>query len=177
MRWISFAILLYVTAVLQTAVAPFLALHSIRPDFLVVVAVFYMLTAKDHDAALAGWVIGLIIDLLTLSYPHQQYSNVGLHAISLGLTAFLAVKARGVVVRESVWSQLIFAFCAKFLLALAVGAHLLFATGAAGGFTDVAARGLYEAIYCAAIAPYGCWILQRMRGLLGVGFSHRWSVG
>jgi rod shape-determining protein MreD len=158
-------------------VAPFLALHSILPDFMVVVAVFYMLTARDHDAALAGWVIGLVMDLMSLSYPQQRYANVGLHALSLGLIALMAVKARGAVVRESVWSQIVFAFVAKFLLALVAGAHLHFVTDFHGGFADAAARGLYEAIYCAAIAPYGCWILQRLRGLLGVGFSQRWSVG
>lgn len=176
MRWIPFAILVYMAAVLQTAVAPYLALHGVWPDFLVIVALYYVLAAKAVDAMLACWIVGLVIDLTGLSYPGARAANVGAHALALGLISVPLVRLRDYVFRESVWTQLTFTFTAMFALAALAGLHMLYTTGHLDRIGTVLTRGAYEAAYTAVLAPYGHWLLRLFRGPLGVGAAPRWSV-
>lgn len=174
MRWIAFAILLYCVTVAQTTLAPLLALHGVWPDFLTIVAVYYVLAAAPADAMLACWVVGLAMDLTGASY--QTHANVGICALALGLIAVPLVKARDLTFRDSIWTALVFSFTAKLALSLLVGVHMLYVTGTEGRFREVATVGVYSAIYTAALAPYGHWMLKQLRGLLGVGVSYRWGV-
>ena len=75
MHLIALVILVYVVTVLQSAAVPFIAVNTIRPDLLVIVAVHYALVARTYDALLACWLIGLAIDLSGISY--QNHGNVG----------------------------------------------------------------------------------------------------
>ena len=173
MRWIAFAIILYLVAVLQTAVAPLLALHGVWPDFIVITAVYFALVAKPADARLACWIVGLTADLLTLSF--EGYSNVGIRAISLGLTAVFIVRVRDFFFRESVWSQLFFTFGTKLVVDVVVGLHMLYLVGEMNRFTELFSLAVYQAVYTAALAPYGHWLLRQLRGPLGVGATPRWT--
>lgn len=174
MRWIAFAILIYLVLVLQTAVAPLLAMHTVWPDFMVVTAVWFALMARAPDAMLACWFIGLAMDLAGLSY--QGHSNVGAHALALGLLSIAIVKVRDFTFRESVASQLFYTFFTKLGLCALVGLHMLYVVGELGRFGEVMARGLYEAVYTAALAPYGHWLLRQFRGPLGIVTHERWSA-
>ncbi len=174
MRWIPFAILVYLALVVQTAVAPFLSLHGVQPDFVVILAVYYALVAKPPDAMLACWIIGLASDLAGLSFA--GHGNVGVRALSLGLISVLIVKVRELTFRDSVWSQLVFTFATKACLSILVGLHALYVAGAALGLNEILARSFYEAVYAAVLAPYGHWMLRQLRGPLGVGPAHRWGV-
>ena len=174
MRWIAFAILLYLVTVLQTTVAPFIALHTVRPDFMVILAVFYALLARHQDAPLACWCIGFAIDLTTMSYT--DYSNVGVHAFSLGLIGLIICKIRELTFRESALTQLIFAFLAKLLLAGLVGLHMLYVLGEWDRLGETVVTSVWAAAYTAVLAPYGHWILCRLRGALGVGVTQHLPV-
>ncbi|MFH1419068.1 MAG: rod shape-determining protein MreD [Planctomycetota bacterium] len=174
MHWIAFAILVYVLTCLQAAVVPFFEVHTIRPDLVLIVAVFYALSARTYDALLACWFIGLAVDLSGISYQH--HANVGIHAISLGLIALAIVKLRAFVFRESVLTQIVVTFVAKLLLVLLVGLHMLYVVDDGGRLGDVAVRGFYAAVYTAALAPYGHWFLKRFRTALGIGMTHRLRV-
>lgn len=174
MRWVAFAILLYVAVALQSAAAPFVAVNSIRPDLMVVIAVHYALAARVYDALLACWFIGLVIDLSGISY--RDRANVGLHALALGLLAIPIVKMRSFIFRDSVLTQLVFTFLAKLALDLVVGIHMMWAIGDWGRWGEVASRAIYAAIYTAVLAPYGHWFLRRFRGALGIGASHTLRV-
>lgn len=174
MRWITFAIVLYLVLVLQTAAAPYLALHSVTPDFLLIAAVYFALFARPADAMLACWIIGLAMDLTSLSYGGR--ANVGLCALSLGLIGLLIVKARDLFFRESVVSQIVLCFAAKLLLAAVVALYALWASDALSRYSEMLGRGFYEAIYAAVLAPYGHWILGRLRNPLGVPVHERWGV-
>lgn len=173
MRWIAFAIIVYIVAVLQTAVAPFLKLHGVWPDLMVISAVYFALVAKPVDARMACWVVGLTADLLTLSY--DGYSNVGIRAVSFGLAAIVIVKVRDFFFRESVWSQLFFTFGAKLFVDVAVGLHMLYVLGQMDRFGAILTTAIYQAVYTAALAPYGHWLLRQLRGPLGVGTAPRWT--
>lgn len=171
MRWLPFAILLYVTAVLQTAFAPFVAIHTVQPDFLVILAVYYALHARRYDALIACWIIGLMIDLSGMSYLSTGYSNLGVSAFALGLIAFLIVNIREAIVRDSAATQLVMTFGVKMLLGMMTGCHMLYVLGAWNRMGDLIAITLWQAVYTSAIALYGHWVLKHMRFVLGVGIA------
>jgi rod shape-determining protein MreD len=174
MHWIALVILIYVSTALQSAAVPFIAVNTIRPDLMVIVAVHYALAARTYEALLACWLIGLAIDLSGISY--HGHGNVGLHALALGLIALPIVKMRSFIFRDSVLTQLFFTFAAKFVLDLLVGLHMMHAIGDWSRMREVVVRGMYAAIYTAVLAPYGNWFLKRLHGVLGIGATHRLRV-
>ena len=174
MRWISFVILLVVVTAFQKTVAPFVAVHTIRPDLMVIVAVHYALAARPYDALLACWCVGLAIDLTSLSFTGSP--NIGLYALSLGLIGFLIVKVRDLTFRQSTMTQLFFTFATKLLLSMMTGAYMLHAAGVKGRFGEVFLTGLYAAVFTAVLAPYGHWVLKRLRSVLGIGATHRLRI-
>lgn len=174
MRWIAFAILLYLVTVLQTTLAPFVAVHTIRPDFMVILATHYALLARNHDAPLACWCIGLAIDLTTMSYA--DHANVGVHAFSLGLIGLMICKTRELTFRDSALAQLIFTFIAKLGLAGFVGLHMLYVLNAWDRTGEIVTTAIWTALYTAILAPYGHWVLRRFQGALGIGAAQRLQV-
>jgi rod shape-determining protein MreD len=175
MHWITFVILLVIATALQKTIAPFVAVHTIRPDLMVVIAVHYALAARAQDALLACWSVGLAIDLTSLSFSGAP--NVGLHALSLGLIGLVIVKLRDLTFRESVATQIFFTLAAKLILSLVTGAYLLYVVrDGTARFGEVVLTGAYAAVYTAVLAPYGHWILRRLRNLLGIGTTHRLRV-
>ena len=174
MRWIGFVILLYVVTVLQSTLAPFIAVHTIRPDIMVIVAVHYALLVRGYDAMLACWCIGLATDLAGLSYPSD--SNVGVNAFSLGFIAIVIVKVRELTFRDSAVTQLVLTFLTKLTLALIVGVHMLYVLDEWHRFGEVATAAVWAAVYTALLAPYGHWMLRRFRGALGIGLPDRLRV-
>jgi len=169
MNWVGFAVLVFLATVLQTSVAPFLAVHTIRPDLMVIVAVFFGLYARPADAMLGCWIIGLVIDLCSLSHPGR--ANVGLHALTLGLLGLFMVKTRGVTFREGMISHLIYTFIVSFLLTMALGLYLVWDNPDWSGMGRRTAVAFYTAIYTAILAPYGHFALRRLRGLLGLNIG------
>lgn len=166
MRWIPFVILVYVACVLQTTAMAFLEVHSVRPDLLVLVAVYYALLARRPDALLACWLLGLAVDLNGLSF-HTR-SNVGLHALAFGLIALLAVRVRELFFRDQMMTFVWFMVAWVLLLEALVGMHLMWATGQWNRFGELALAGTYTAIYTAIFAPYVHWLLKRLRPTLGL---------
>jgi rod shape-determining protein MreD len=175
MRWIAFAILLYVVTVLQTAGAPFIAVHGVQPNLLVIVGVHFALTARTADALLACWFVGLAADLTGLGYA--RHASVGVNALAMGLVGLIVVGARDLTFRDSVVTQLAFTFLAAFLQSAMSGLYSCYASQNNTAFADVLLFSLYGAIYTAAIAPYGHWVMRRFRNLLGLGVTSRVRVG
>ncbi len=174
MRWVAFGILLYVAAVLQTAVVPFVAVHGIRPNLLVILAVYYALGARSQDAMLACWTIGLVTDLA--SHSVGGHSNVGLHALALGLIAVGIVRVREYTFRNSVVTHLVFTFGSTLLLSLATGVHVFWIRDDWSRPGGLFWSAMYTAIYTSVLAPYGHWCLHRSRNLLGIGPTGRLRV-
>jgi len=58
MRWLSFLLLGVVLLTLQSAVAPRIELLGARPDWLLVVVVFFAMHAPPRDAVIGAWIIG-----------------------------------------------------------------------------------------------------------------------
>lgn len=175
MSWIAFAILMYVVTAAQSAAVPFFSVHGVRPDLMVIVAVQYALAARTLDAVLACWIIGLLADLTSIGASGA--SNVGLAALSYSLAALAVIGVRNLTFRDSVVTHLVFCLLFKFLVDGLAGIHLAYATGQWARLTASLWGGLYASIYTALLAPYGHWLLQRLRGPLGIGSTSRLRVG
>ncbi|MEK6645018.1 MAG: rod shape-determining protein MreD [Planctomycetota bacterium] len=175
MRWIAFSIVVYVVTVLQTAVVPFLGVHHTQPDLLIILAVYYALTARAQDALLAAWCIGLAADLTGLGFA--RHGGVGLHAFTLGLIAILIVNTRDFTFRDSVITRLVYTLLAAFLQSMIVGLHLYYTAANRPALIDVVQGSLYSAVFTALLAPYGHWVLGRMRHMLGLGTVGRVRLG
>jgi rod shape-determining protein MreD len=170
MLWIGFGVLLYCVTALQASLVPFIAIHSVRPDLMVIVAVHYCLAARPSDAMLAAWFVGLAMDLTSLSYAGS--SNVGVHALSLGIIGLVIVKMRELTFRESIWTQLFFCFAAKTALELMVAGHMRLVLDTHPSWFEIVSGAVCAGLYTALLAPYGHGALRRLRGLLGLGATH-----
>lgn len=171
MHWIAFVILLYVTTAIQTTVAPMLAVHSIRPDLLSIVAAYYALSARKEDALIACWLIGLAADLTGLGFA--RHSGIGASSLAMGLIGLAVVGMRELTFRDSVITQLLTSFLISFSFALLTGLYLYFSASNRPAAWDVVQSSLYGAVYTAVIAPYCQWVLRRMRNLLGLPVTRR----
>lgn len=174
MHWFAFAILLYVVLVLQTTLAPALATHAVRPDFVIIMATYYAMMARPIDAVLSCWIIGFAMDLAGLSY--NGYSNVGISAFSLGLIAMIVVRIRELIFRESPVTQLLLAFSIKLVFAMMIGFHMLYVLGRGEELSHVFTTAFWAAVYTGMLAPYGHWMMRKLRPTLGLGVPHHMRV-
>ncbi len=93
MRWLTFGVLAILVVSLQVTIAPRLTWFGARPDWVLVLVVFYALHAPTDRAILAGWLAGALADVMSIE-------RFGLLSISYGLAA-LAVCA----VREALFTR------------------------------------------------------------------------
>lgn len=171
MHWVVFSVVVYLFTVAQTALAPFLDVNAVRPQLMVILAVYLALSARVQDALLACWIIGFVMDLTSHSYV--SHGNVGLHALLMGTLAMMIVKTRDWTHRDNVVSHLVFTFAGSLFMSLGVGVHALWISDAWGRFDGFLAMSIYTAMYTTILAPYGHWCLAKIRGSLGVGPAHR----
>lgn len=175
MRWIPFVILLYIGAVMQTTIAPMIEIHDIRPDLLIILAVYYALYAPRYDALLACWCTGFLIDLTSISYA--THSNVGVHAVGLGVAGILIVGLRDYTIQDSPLTQMLYCLATKLFVASIMILHMIYVLDTEGVAIRFLAVGCWEAVYTGLMAPYAFWMLRRMRDSLGLAPARRLRMG
>lgn len=87
MRWLGFAICAGMGLTLQTTVAWRLQIGPARPDWMLVLMVFFALHARSEEGLIAGCVLGLLSDLMSIE-------RVGLLAMLYGLSALVLFLVR-----------------------------------------------------------------------------------
>ena len=87
MRWLVFAIVAAAAVTLQSALGPYVQIAGVRPDWLVVLVVFFALHARPRDAAIGAWLVGFGADLLSIE-------RLGLMALSYMLVALFVASIR-----------------------------------------------------------------------------------
>ena len=114
MRWPIFAVMLFITAVLQVTASRHLPMADglTRPDFLALLALFFALYAPRHHAPLTALICGLVADLLSFGPPP------GTFAFSFGLLGLLTLRARRLLYPDHPISRIILAFCWSLLTQL-----------------------------------------------------------
>ena len=115
MRWIVFGIFAYLFAMIQMTLGNILildrlAMGPIGPDFMVIFAIFIAFNSRDViDAMIAGWVLGMLIDLTT----GGGGSCVGPMAILYSFMCWVVFSIREGIYSERALTQMIMAgvFC------------------------------------------------------------------
>ncbi|MBN1555322.1 MAG: rod shape-determining protein MreD [Phycisphaerae bacterium] len=118
MRWAPFLIFAYLFTLGQTSLGRMLMLDRLTigpvgPDILVLLAVFVAMYVRTAvDGMMAGWVLGMLIDLTT-GGGATATTRVGPMAIYFALTAWLVFQVREALYRERALPQMLLAgvFC------------------------------------------------------------------
>ncbi len=174
MKWLPFAILALVMLAVQATVGGLLGIALgdgllLGVDFLAILAVLVgMKTRAGTDALLAGWMLGLLIDLASPRMP------IGLYALTFSLATSLVYYARGSIFTTNPVSQMLMTFG---FVAVAHGAARLFIhlvappAGSRLGLDLVEA--LLLAMCSAAAAPLVMGVLHKLDWLFLVQRSGR----
>jgi rod shape-determining protein MreD len=163
MKWVSFGILAGVTIVLQTAATRYVEIQSIRPDLMLILAVHYALWGPWPEAALAAWILGLVVDL-------QSLDRIGLHAFSFGLAAWAIVRIRQIVFRDHAATQIVITLLFTILIQIGVALYRRWGVdNPIGG--SILWPALLTGLYTAMCAPYLHWLLIRMGRWTGLKAS------
>jgi len=168
MRWISFTILLYVAAALQTTHLLALSTRDYPAiEYLPLLAIFYALFAAEDVAPLCGLWCGVAYDLISTGQP------LGTAAVPLALMTFIVVQIRSAVFREhfiahmivAVLGIMLFAFFSGLLRAALAGPDV----ARSAMFWSVFFPLLINALYSGCIAaPLLFWPLRRLGPALGL---------
>ena len=150
MHWPIFAIVLFITAVLQITASSFLPLAEglIRPDFLALLALFFSLYAPRSHAPLAALIVGLVADLLSFGPPP------GTFAFSFGLLGLLTLRARWLLHPDHPISRIILAFFWTILTQLfAFAIPWILGPRSFADFTSFTGIAVRIALYTAVFTP------------------------
>lgn len=109
MRWLRFAVLILIVAVLQKGI--FLRWH-IRPDLLLILLVFFAVYCNTSDAIIASFSIGFAADLIGSPIP------MGSHTIGFGVMGTLLGYLHRVINIKRKPHQALAIFIAVFLIGI-----------------------------------------------------------
>lgn len=116
MPWLWFSAALLVVSILQSTVM----VHAWSTiDLYIILTIVWALSAPTYDARVAGWIIGLVQDLGTVS-------PLGLHAFALGLTALAVTILRENIFRQTLYTRSVVGAVGALPGVLLVPIHLWF---------------------------------------------------
>ena len=116
MRWLTFAVCAVIGIILQTTLAHRLAIFHVKPDWMFVLTVFFALYSSRRDAVLAGWILGLLVDLTSVE-------RLGLMSAGFALTAVLVNAVRHQVFLKNSVTHFMVTVCAGLVLHAALAAY------------------------------------------------------
>lgn len=164
MRWYLVILFAYALTVIQTALfdTDLLALSMfgvrVRPDLLLVMALYVALVAEPGEVFIAAWCLGLVEDLTLSGGP------LGVSAVLFGVAAWLVSLLRPALVTTRILTQVLLAFAAVLVIRLPQQAVLRLLTGIGQDWGFVLTRSLGDALYSALLAPYLLWLLTQTVG-------------
>ena len=150
MHWPIFALILFITAILQITAGRYISFANglIRPDFLALLALFFALYAPRRHAPLAALIVGLVADLLSYSPAPTVF------AFSFGLLGLLTLSARRLVYPEHPISRIILAFSWSLLTQLfAFALPWILGPHSFADFMSFTGFSVRIALYTAAFTP------------------------
>jgi len=172
-RWLLVAILGYACLVLQTAafrpggLAVHVFGHSMRPDLVLLLGLFLALYVEPYEIFVVAWVLGMASDLVSVT------GRLGLQALLFCLALTGLSYLRGNLNRERILVQMGLALGAVLAIHFLGYVATQFLQGSPMSILQAAAKALLDAVYSAVLAPYLFWLLQLLRGPLGVAGTPR----
>jgi rod shape-determining protein MreD len=134
MRWLTFAICTVVVITLQAAIAPRLEWRDARPDWILVLVVFFALNGRSVDVLIGAWILGALVDLQTLPAP------MGFYSLTYALVAVIVYSVREYLFREHILTYIAVTFVMCLTLQCVEGIHRLVALGADSGVFHILIR-------------------------------------
>jgi len=174
MHWLPIVVICALTYVGQTILAPRIELAGARPDFLLILVVFFALSGSPRRGVLIGWGVGFFADLLSVE-------RMGLLSLSYGLTALTLVSIREYLFQRGPITQVLVTLI--FALAIRAG-WTVYVRVLYGGSAGSPRELLITSLYTAVLAPVACGLLGRVAPVFGMprrlsdasrsslGFSH-----
>ncbi len=162
MRWVTFMLCAACALVLQSTIAPRVELFGCRPDWLLIVVVFFAMHARPSDAAIGAWIIGAGADLMTVE-------RTGLIALSYLLAALGVASIREYFFRYRVLTQAVVTAvtCLVIHTGWLVYRHVLYDLNDAI-VTDFAVSAVLASAYTAAWTPVFHGAMLGMSGVFGI---------
>ena len=156
---------------LQAGLGPRIEVWSARPDWLLVVVVFFALHVPAGNAAVGAWCLGFAADLMTLERP-------GLLALTYVATALLVSAMREYVFRMSVATQFLLVFVAGLAVRTSwlLYRHIAYDWGT-GLASELGGDVLWGAAYTALFAPPMHRLLMKMGKPMGMRFPRYSHAG
>ena len=175
MRWLTFGILAVAVLTLEVTVAPLLEWHGARPQWLLMLAVFYALNGRSVDVLIGAWILGLLYEL------HTSPEYVGLFSLAFSLVALVVYGMREFLFREHPLTHFLVTFTACLLIQIVLDVHRVIEFGdSTGGFWDLAREALLTALVTALFALPVHFVLLRLHRTLGIMPARfgrqRWNV-
>lgn len=161
MRWLPFIILAIVMLVLQGTIVQKIAIRGVWPDWMFILAVYYALWGRWPDAAIAAWILGLLVDL-------QSRGWIGLNAFCFGGAAWAILYIRQALFRDHPITQVVVTLVFALGVRLAVGGYDAWRAGGGIPVGEIGSLAFFTALYTAACAPYVHWALIRVSGWTGL---------
>jgi rod shape-determining protein MreD len=171
MKWLPFVILAVLVLVSQTTVVPMMAIGSVWPDWMFVLAVHYALWGPWPDAAIAAWVLGLVVGL-------QSADRVALHAFCFGGAAWVIIQVRRTLFRDHALTHVLVTLVFALAIQTIIGLCRYWTAPTAATRDELVWHALFTALYTALWAPVLHWPLIRLGGWTGLRasrqvFAHR----
>jgi len=157
MKWLPFAILAVIAIVCQTTVVQAMAVRSVWPEWTFILAVHYALWGAWPDAAIAAWLLGLIVDLQT-----APPDPIGLHAFCYGAAAWAILRVRQVVFRDHPVTHVVVTLVFTLAIQVLIGIYHGWKRSGSAGSEGLWLTALFIAIYTAVWAPFLHWPLIRI---------------
>jgi rod shape-determining protein MreD len=162
MRWIPIVILNAAIVAFQAAIGPIFAVRGIRPDWLIVMTVFWGLYARRWQGVIAAAILGAIADLMTIEH-------FGLQMLSYALAAAMVTSIRLQVFRYRWSAQFFLTLVASFLLRIAWTIYVSWKFGQLGRMIPGwFAEAAFVSLYSAAWAPLLHSLLLHQASLFGI---------
>lgn len=149
MRWFRFAVLVLVSAILQTSLVGVMAFRhpDIKPDLLLILLVFFAIHLDPQNAVIASFLIGFAADL---SNPVREV--MGPQMISFGIFGTLLSDVHGIFSIQRMSHQGVTIFIVGALTALL--SYLLTFFRADVAAVRLTTELLWQPLYSAAIGPF-----------------------
>ena len=147
MRWLGFAICAGMGLTLQTTVAWRLQIGPARPEWMLVLTVFFALHARGEEGLIAGCVLGILSDLMSIE-------RFGLLALVYGASALVLFLVRDYFFIDHPLTH----FFLTWVAALAVGFTCCF----------------YRSLFSAAGSPG--WAFSTFEIMLSAAYTALWAI-
>lgn len=144
---------------LQTTLAPRIEIRTVRPDWLLLLAVYLALHAPRRQAVVVAWTLGFLAELLTLE-------RMGWISASYALAGWSLATLRDALTAESIVTEIVAAVVIGFVVFGAWSTIRALVDGAAaGGVLQGWAEALARAVYT-ALSMVPLHLLHRTTALM-----------